>query len=123
MIFHVDKMQEDDGEEGYVNEDLGPPQTMSSMKEEGKNTDDNKEDGCVNDDMGSPEKVCMNINNGTDKTHSYVLIMKLAYFCKLQIKEVAIIKDEVVTNDVEVTQKIGETVEDGGVGEGLSEVN
>ena len=32
-------------------------------------------------------------------------------------------KDEVVTDNVEVTQKIGETVEDGGDGERLSEVN
>ena len=59
--FPVDKMQEDDNKEGYVNEDLGPPQKAPSMKEAGKNTDGNKEDGCVNDDMVSPEKVHMNI--------------------------------------------------------------
>ena len=66
--FHVDKIQ-DDNEEGYVNEDLGPPEKASSMKEEGKNTDGNKEDGCVNDDMGSPpdRKVQVQGTNDTGK--------------------------------------------------------
>ena len=56
-IFPKHKMQDDGSEEGYVNEDLGPPPKGTSVKEEGKSSNENDEEGYVNDDMGRPEKV------------------------------------------------------------------
>ena len=50
-------MQDDGSEEGYANEDLGPPPMGILMKEEAKSSDESDEEGYVNDDMGPPEKV------------------------------------------------------------------
>ena len=58
VIFPQHKMQDDDGsEEGYVNEDLGPPPKGASVKEERKNSGESDEEGYFNDDMGPPDKV------------------------------------------------------------------
>ena len=49
-------MQDDDSDEGYVNEDLGPPPKGTSVKED-KSSDESDEEGYVNDGMGPPEMV------------------------------------------------------------------
>ena len=56
-------MQNDDNEEEYVKEELGPPPRESLVKEEVKNTDIDEE-GYVNDDMGPPKKVHINVEKG-----------------------------------------------------------
>ena len=55
--FPKDKMQDDGSEEGYMNEDLGPPPMGAAAKEEAKSSDESDEEDYVNDDMGPPEKV------------------------------------------------------------------
>ena len=50
-------MQDDGSEEGYANEDLGPPLKGTLMKEEAKSSDESDEEGYVNDDLGPPEMV------------------------------------------------------------------
>ena len=61
MKFSNNEMQDDGNEEGWMNEDVGPPPEGTSMTEEAKNTDESCEEGYVNDDMGSLEKVCCNM--------------------------------------------------------------
>ena len=57
VTFPKRKMQDDSSEEGYMNEDLGPPPKGTLAKEEAKSSDESDEEGYVNDDMGPPEKV------------------------------------------------------------------
>ena len=52
---------QDDSDEEYVNEDLGPPPKESSVKQEAQSTDEDDEEGYVNDDLGPPEKVDVNV--------------------------------------------------------------
>ena len=58
MNFSNDKMKDGANEEGYMNEDMGPPPKGTSMREEAKNKDESCAESFVNYDMGSPEKVC-----------------------------------------------------------------
>ena len=52
-----ENMQDDDNEEKSVDEDLGTPPMATLVKEEGKSSDESDEEGYVNDEMGPPQKV------------------------------------------------------------------
>ena len=45
MKFSNDKMKDCDNEEGYMNQDTGPPPKGTSLTEEAKNKDESCEEG------------------------------------------------------------------------------
>ena len=111
-MFPRHKEQDDGSEEGYVNEDLGPPAKGKSVIKEGKSSDESDEEGYVNDGMGPPEKVHSSIlkMHGTQLCKA---IMILVIFFNLQIKDASILENEASMEDVEATDKMGKMVGDG----------